>query len=51
MVRVVMQDGTAHLALELDERVPEGCVWVPAGYPETAGLGATGAATVMKERA
>jgi NADH-quinone oxidoreductase subunit G len=51
MVRVVMQEGEARVALELDERVPEGCVWVPAGYPETAGLGAHGAASVVKEGA
>jgi NADH-quinone oxidoreductase subunit G len=50
-VRVVMHEGAARVALELDARVPEGCVWVPAGYPETAGLGATGAASVVKESA
>jgi NADH-quinone oxidoreductase subunit G len=50
-VRVVMHEGEAHVALRFDERVPEGCVWVPAGYIETAGLGAHGPATVMKEGA
>jgi NADH-quinone oxidoreductase subunit G len=50
-VRVVMAEGAAHLPLELDERVPEGCVWVPAGHIETAALGANGAASVVKEGA
>ncbi len=50
-VRVVMQEGEACVLLQLDERVPEGCVWVPAGYPETAGLGAYGPASVVREGA
>jgi len=45
-VQVVMSQGVAHLDLVLDERAPDGCVLVPAGYPETAMLGAHGPATV-----
>jgi NADH-quinone oxidoreductase subunit G len=48
-VCVVMHEGAARVTLELDECVPEYCVWVPAGYPETAGLGAHGPASVVKE--
>jgi NADH-quinone oxidoreductase subunit G len=50
-VRVVMQEGEARVALELDEGIPEGCVWVPAGYPETAGLGAHGPMTIVRDKA
>lgn len=50
-VHVVMQDGEAQVVLHFDERVPEGCMWLPAGYAETAGLGAHGPATLMKEGA
>ncbi|MEW6330684.1 MAG: NADH-quinone oxidoreductase subunit NuoG [Pseudomonadota bacterium] len=45
-VQVEMAQGTARLDLALDERVPDGCVLVPAGYPETSMLGAHGPATV-----
>jgi NADH-quinone oxidoreductase subunit G len=45
-VQVVMAQGVARLDLVLDERVPDGCVLVPAGYPETAMLGAHGPATL-----
>ena len=45
-VQVAMSQGTAQLDLVLDERVPDGCVLVPAGYPETAMLGAQGPATL-----
>ncbi len=31
------------LTLVTDERVARGCVWIPAGFPVTAALGATGA--------
>jgi NADH-quinone oxidoreductase subunit G len=31
--------GTAELPVVIDERVPEGCVQIPAGLPETAALG------------
>ena len=47
-VRVVMQEGAAELGLVLDERVPDRCVLVPSGYPETAGLGAHGPASVVR---
>ena len=46
-VVVRMLEGEARLELVIDSRVPEGCVLVPAGYPETAGLGAHGPATVV----
>ena len=45
-VEVTMAHGTARLPLVLDERVPDGCVLVPSGYPETAALGAHGPATL-----
>ncbi len=45
-VQLVMSQGAAHLDLVLDERVPDGCVLAPAGYPETAMLGAHGPATL-----
>jgi len=45
-VQVAMAQGIARLDLVLDERVPDGCVLVPAGYPETAMLGAHGPATL-----
>jgi NADH-quinone oxidoreductase subunit G len=45
-VQVVMSQGVARLDLVLDERVPDGCVLVPAGYPETTMLGAHGPATL-----
>ena len=36
----VQQNGSAvTLPAKLDNDVPEGCVWVPAGLPETAALG------------
>jgi NADH-quinone oxidoreductase subunit G len=36
----VRQDGTSiTLSLVIDERVPRGCVWLPAGTPAAAGLG------------
>ncbi len=45
-VEVVMAPGAARLALVLDERVPDGCVLVPAGHVETGLLGAHGPATL-----
>ena len=45
-VQVVAPHGVAQLDLVIDARVPEGCVLVPAGYPETAMLGAHGPVTV-----
>jgi NADH-quinone oxidoreductase subunit G len=38
-VRLRQGDGEAVVQLLLDERVPVGCVRVPAGHPLTAGLG------------
>ena len=45
-VQLVTPLGTALLELVLDERVPDGCVAAPAGYPETVMLGAHGPVTV-----
>ncbi|MGE5241702.1 MAG: NADH-quinone oxidoreductase subunit NuoG [Bacteroidota bacterium] len=45
-VQVVMAQGAASLPLVIDARVPDGCVLVPSGYPETAMLGAHGPAGV-----
>lgn len=45
-VQVVTPQGVACLDLVADPRVPEGCVLVPAGYPETAMLGVYGPVTV-----
>ncbi len=46
MLQITMPQGTARLELKIDARVPEACVVVPAGYPETAALGAHGPASV-----
>ncbi|HEY5682444.1 MAG TPA: NADH-quinone oxidoreductase subunit NuoG [Sulfuricaulis sp.] len=45
-VLVAMAQGVASVELVLDERVPDGCVLVPAGYAETCMLGAHGPATL-----
>ena len=45
-VQVIMAQGSASLELVIDARIPDGCVLVPAGYPETSRLGAHGHATV-----
>jgi NADH-quinone oxidoreductase subunit G len=45
-VQVVGPQGTARLDVVVDARVPEGCVLVPAGCPETAMLDASGPVTV-----
>jgi NADH-quinone oxidoreductase subunit G len=45
-VQVVMARGAASLPLVIDARVPDGCVLVPSGCPETAMLGAHGPASV-----
>jgi len=39
MVKVKQGGGTAKLAARADENVPQGCVWVPSGLPETQTLG------------
>lgn len=49
IVDVHMAEGEARLPLVVDARVPDGCVLIPAGYPETATLGPTG--PVSLERA
>ena len=38
-IRVLQGDSSVTLALEIDERVPAGCVWLPAAIPATVGLG------------
>ena len=38
-VTVTQGGNRATLALEIDERVPPGCVWMPSGTAATAGLG------------
>ncbi len=45
-VQVVTPQGVARLDLVEDPRVPEDCVLVPAGYPETVMLDAYGPVTV-----
>jgi len=47
-VTVRMVEGSANLPVVVDERVPDGCVLVSSGYPETATLGAFGPATVVR---
>ena len=47
-VRVRMIEGDAEVPLVIDARIPDGSVWVPAGYRETSALGAQGPATVSK---
>ena len=39
MVKVKQDNGQATLAVKLDNNVPDGCVWVPAGLPQTQALG------------
>jgi len=38
-VRITQGGGSVTLPLVIDERVPAGCVWLPAGTPVTAGIG------------
>ena len=47
-VTVRMVEGSAELDLVVDERIPDGCVLVAQGYAQTATLGASGPATVVK---
>jgi NADH-quinone oxidoreductase subunit G len=47
-VRVVMREGEAQLDVLIDARVPDGCVLVYSGFPETAGLGAHGPASIVR---
>ncbi len=46
--RVTTPTGQAQLPVVVDARVPDGCVLIPAGWPETAGLGATTTVTVAR---
>ncbi|MEA3291363.1 MAG: NADH-quinone oxidoreductase subunit NuoG [Pseudomonadota bacterium] len=45
-VRATAAAGSAELPLAMDERIPDGCVYVPAGFSETAALGGHGYLTV-----
>lgn len=47
-VRVRMLEGDALVNLVIDDRIPDGCVWVPVGYAETSALGAHGPVTLSK---
>lgn len=38
-VNVVQNGGKAELTVKQDDGVPDGCVWVPAGLPQTQSLG------------
>jgi len=38
-IKVKQGSGSATLPVKLDDGVPEGCVWVPAGLPQTQTLG------------
>jgi NADH-quinone oxidoreductase subunit G len=48
-VRVLMTGGEARLPVVIDERVADGAVLIPSGYPETAGLPAHGPVELIKE--
>jgi NADH-quinone oxidoreductase subunit G len=39
-VRVIQGERSVTIGLEIDDRVPKGCVWLHTGIDETAGLGA-----------
>ena len=47
-VTVRAGEGEATLPLLVDPRVPDGCVWVPGGYPQTFALAPHGATSVIK---
>jgi len=51
VARWIMQDGEVHLAVMTDDRVPDGCVVIASGYPETAGLGAHGPVSIVRDKA
>jgi NADH-quinone oxidoreductase subunit G len=38
-VRVFGAGESVALDFLIDRRIPDGCVWIPAGYPETVALG------------
>jgi len=49
-IRVLQDDHSVRIALEIDERVPEGCVWLPSAIRATAELGpAFGSVTIVKD--
>ena len=48
VIRVRMLEGDAQVNVEIDERIPDACIWIPAGYNETSALGACGSASVSK---
>jgi len=47
-VRVQIGNGQALLNLVVDKRVPDGCVWIPAGFSEVAGLSMVGPVELTK---
>ena len=42
--------GESRLTVKIDSRVPDGCVYIPSGYEQTAQLGATPVVKVIKEK-
>ena len=40
VINVKQNGASVPLPCKLDNDIPQGCVWVPAGIPETAALGA-----------
>jgi NADH-quinone oxidoreductase subunit G len=49
-VTVGQGDGGGSFPVARDDRVPDGCVWLPAGVPGTEGLGAAfGELSVARE--
>jgi NADH-quinone oxidoreductase subunit G len=51
VARWIMQDGEARLPVMFDERVPAGSVLIASGYPESAGLGAHGPVSIVRDKA
>jgi len=47
-VSVTLGVGVAQLPLVVDARVPDGCVLIPSGWPETAALDAHGLAAIAR---
>ncbi|MDD9855295.1 MAG: hypothetical protein OXU88_03840, partial [Gammaproteobacteria bacterium] len=45
-VTVANGDGEIQLQMRVDARLPDGCVYVPAGHAQTAPLGGAGLVTV-----
>ncbi len=46
--RVTSPVGQVQLPVVVDARVPDGCALIPAGWPETAGLGTAASVTVAR---